>query len=177
MQKLVKQIIEVAEKSIGQEVKRSSVPALLGTCIVKNPEGEEAVMEKEYRSIVGKSLYLVTKLFVEGSNSVRELSKFFSNPGDEHWKAVEKFAGYLKDNEDEIKLTYRKLKELRMVSCVDSNYATDKEDRKSVSGGMHTMGGMITNWLCQGQPNVTLLLMNSKTEKHLMLYRMNYLSL
>ncbi len=156
MPKLVKQIIEVTEKAIGREVKRSSVPALPGTCLVKNPEGEEAIMEKEYRSIVGKSLYLVTKLFVEGSNLVRELSKFFSNPGDEHWKAVEKFAGYLKDNEDEIKLTYRKPKELRMVSCVDSNYATDKEDRKSVSGGMHTMGGMITNWLCQGQPNVTL---------------------
>ncbi len=87
-------------------------------------------MEKEYRSIVGKSMYLVTKHFVEGSNLIRKLSKFFSNPGDEHWKDVEKFAGYLKDNEDEIKLTYRKPKELRMVSCVDSNYATDKEDRK-----------------------------------------------
>ena len=93
-------------------------------------------METEHRSIVGKSMHLVTKLFVEGSNPVRELAKSFSNPRNEHWKAVEKFAGYLKENEDDIKLTYRKPKELRMVSSVDSNYATDEESRRSVSGNL-----------------------------------------
>jgi hypothetical protein len=94
---------------------------------------------------------LVTKLLVEGSNPVRELAKFFSNPGVEHWKAVEKFAGCLKSKEDDIKLTHRKPKELPMVSSVDSNYATDKENRGSVSGNLHTMGGMIANWLCNSQ--------------------------
>jgi hypothetical protein len=114
------------------------------------------VMQKEYRSIVGKSLYLTSKLFVEGSNPVRELAKNFSNPGDEHWKAVEKFTGYLKENEGEIKLTYRKPKKLRIVSCVDSNYATDKENHRSISGGLHTLGGILTNHLCKGQLGVTL---------------------
>ncbi len=156
MPKLVRQIVECTEKAVDHEVKNSSVPATPGSCLEKNPEEDETIMETEYRSIVGKSMYLVTKLFVEGSNPVRELAKFFSNPGNEHWKAVEKFAGYLKENEDDIKLTYRKPKELRMVSSVDSNYATDKESRRSVSGNLHTMGGCITNWLCNTQSNVTL---------------------
>ena len=156
MPKLVRQIIECTEKAVGHEIKKSTVPATPGTCLEKNPEGEETLMESEYRSIVGKSMYLVCKLFVEGSNPVRELAKFFSNPGVQHWKAAEKFAGYLKENEENIKLTYRKPKELRMVSSVDSNYATDKESRRSVSGNLHTMGGMITNWLCNTQSNVTL---------------------
>jgi hypothetical protein len=60
---------------------------------------------------VGNALYLVTKLFMESSNPVRELTKYFSNPGVKHWKAVGKFAGYLKDNEDDIKSTYRKPRE------------------------------------------------------------------
>ena len=156
MPKLVRQIIETMEKAVGLEVKESSVPATPGTCLEKKAEEETAIMETEYRSIVGKAMYLVTKLFVEGANPVRELSKFFTHPGIEHWKALEKFVGYLKKNEEDIRLTYRKPKELRMVSSVDSNYATDKETRRSVSGNLHTMGGMITSWLCNTQSNVTL---------------------
>jgi hypothetical protein len=156
MPKLVRQIIETMEKAVGHEVKESSVPATPGTCLEKKAEEETAIMETEYRSIVGKAMYLVTKLFVEGANPVRELSKFFTNPGIEHWKALEKFVGYLKKNEEDIRLTYRKPKELRMVSSVDSNYATDKETRRSVSGNLHTMGGMITSWSCNTQANVTL---------------------
>jgi hypothetical protein len=96
MPKLVRQIIENVEKAVGHEVKESKVPATPGTCLEKKGEEEDTIMETEYRSVVGKSMYLVTKLMVEGSNPVRELSKFFSNPGAEHWRAVEKFAGYLK---------------------------------------------------------------------------------
>jgi hypothetical protein len=156
MSKLARQIIECAEKAVGHEVKKSSVPATPGSCLEKNAEDKETIMETECRSIVGKSMCLVTKLLVKGSNPVRELAKFFSNPGVEHWKAVEKFAGYLKSKEDDIKLTCRKPKELRMVSSVDSNYATDKENRRSASGNLHTMGGMIANWLCNSQGCVTL---------------------
>jgi hypothetical protein len=78
-------------------------------------------------------MYLVTKLFVEDLNPVRELAKYFSNPGVEHWKAVEKLTGYLKDNEDDINLTYRKPRELWIVSSIDNNYATDKEGIRSTS--------------------------------------------
>jgi hypothetical protein len=59
------------------------VPATPGTCLEKKPEEKEPIMDTECRSIVGKSPCLVTKLYVEGSNPVRELAKFFSNPGSE----------------------------------------------------------------------------------------------
>jgi hypothetical protein len=155
--KLVRQIIECTEKAVGHEVKKSSVPAAPGLCLEKNAEDDETIMETECGSVVGKSMCLATELFVEGSNPVRELAKFFSNPGVEHWKAVEKFAGCLKAKEDNIKLTCRKPKELQMASSVDSNHATDKESRRSSLGNLHAMGGMITNWLCDSQSSVTLL--------------------
>jgi hypothetical protein len=54
----------------------------------------------------------------------------------------------LKGTKKEIKLTYRKPKELRALSYVASNYATDKEDhRRSMSGGIHTVGGTIIKWM------------------------------
>ena len=45
---------------------------------------------------------------------------------------------------------------MRVDINVDSNYATNKEDRRSVTGAIYTLGGMITNWLSKTQPIVTL---------------------
>jgi hypothetical protein len=104
---------------------------------------------------------------VEGPNPVRELTKFFSNPGIEHWKAVEKLAGCPKNNKHDVKLTHRKPKEeLQMTSSLDSDHATDKESRRSVLGNLHAVGGMIVNWSCNTQSNVTL--SATEAEHHLM---------
>jgi hypothetical protein len=43
-----------------------------------------------------------------------------------------------------------------MASSVDSDCATDKESQRSVLGNLHAVGGMIANWLCNSQSNVTL---------------------
>ena len=154
MPKLVETIVDVYEKHVGHEAKMYDTLATPGQRLEKN-EGEMVEQEK-YRSIVGKIMYLVTKIFVEGSNAARELARHFSNPGEEHWKELGRFVGYLKQNKDEVRLTLRKPIELRPVSNVDSDYATDKETRRSVSGAIHTMGGMITNWTSKTQPTVAL---------------------
>jgi hypothetical protein len=39
---------------------------------------------------------------------------------------------------------------------VDSNYATAKEDGRSISGGIHTLGGTIIHWMSKTQASVTL---------------------
>jgi hypothetical protein len=61
-----------------------------------------------------------------------ELAKYFSNPGRNIGRLLRSSLGY-EAIEDDVKLTYRN-QEVRIVSSVDSNYATDKEDRRSVSG-------------------------------------------
>ena len=42
------------------------------------------MQQSTYRKIVGKDIYLVTKILSEGGNTVRDLTKHFSNPGLEH---------------------------------------------------------------------------------------------
>ena len=64
-----------------------------------------------YRTIVGKIMYLTHKLMLEGVNAAREMSKFFMKPQKQHWKAVKFFVGYLKQERDKIKMTFRKPKE------------------------------------------------------------------
>jgi hypothetical protein len=93
---------------------------------------------------------------IEESNRVRELvAKQFGNPNEEHWLELAWYVGYWKKNKDIVKLTYRKPKDLQVLSNVDSNYATDKETRKSDSGAIHTMGGTIVNWLSKTQQSVS----------------------
>jgi hypothetical protein len=155
MPKMVREIIEAYEKYIGKAVKAYTTPGAPGVTLEKNPETESVGLDA-YRKIVGKIMYLVTKMYGEGANQVRELTRHFANPGTEHWKALDRFVGHLKVIEGDIKLTYRKPRELRPVSIVDSNYATDKTDRRSVSGNIHTLGGVITGWLSKTQNSVTL---------------------
>jgi hypothetical protein len=147
-------IIKTYEDHTGEEAKEFETPGSPGKSTEKFlGEAHEPEM---YRKIVGKIMYLVTKLYPEGSNAARELARQFGNPSKEHWKELERFIGYLKKNKHNVKLTYRKPKDLRVLSNVDSNYATNKEDRRSVSGAIHTIGGTIVNWISKTQESVTM---------------------
>ena len=97
----------------------------------------------------------MTKVASELANACRELSSHMSNPGPEHWKAIERMAGYLKGRKNKY-LTFRAPSVLTPISYCDSNYATDPDDRKSISGMIHTIGGTIVNWSSKKQATVTL---------------------
>jgi len=136
----------------GHGPKESALPATPGHTTLKCDDDPEA--ESDYRSIVGKIMYLVTKLMPEGSNPARELPRQFGNPSQEHWKELEKFVGFLSREKDKIKLTIRRPKALRMVGMFDANFATDPDDRKSVGGKIVTLGGAIMDWGSKTMPTV-----------------------
>ena len=153
MPKLVDEIIEAYHDHIGKEPKEYKTPGFPNQTLKKwdgNPVDPTA-----YRKIVGKDMYLVTKMLPEGGNSARELTKHFSNPGPDHWKSVGRMVGHLKKNKNKLKLTYRKPKELRATNSSDSDYAS-AEDRRSVSGNIGTLGGCITDWQSSTQQTVSL---------------------
>jgi hypothetical protein len=154
MPKKVREIIELYEEHIGKDAKNYVIPGTAGVCTSKWVS--DPMEHTMYRRLVGKIMFLVVKIFPEGANAARELARHFSNPGPMHWDELARYIGYLKVMESEIRLIYRKPKEMRALSYVDSNYATDKEDRRSVSGGIHTVGGTIINWMSKTQSSVTL---------------------
>ena len=153
MTKLEDEIVESFETSVGRSIKEAETPGYPNKFLCKN-KGEPVKMT-EYRSIVGKIMYLMTKLAPDLANPARELAQHLSNPGDEHWKALERLVGHIKARYYE-GLTYRKPKELRPISFVDSDYAKNIDDRKSISSGLHTLGGTLVNWESKTQHVVTL---------------------
>jgi hypothetical protein len=108
-----------------------------------------------YRSIVGKIIYYATKIAPEICNPVRELSGHLSNPGEDHWKVIERCVGYLTDQGPKA-LCLRKPRILQSTSDCDSDYSKDENDRRSVSGRINTIGGMGTNWASKKQQTVSL---------------------
>jgi hypothetical protein len=156
-------IIAKFEKAIGGKAKSYQTPGVPGQTLKKN-EGTP-VMMPEYMSILGQALYYSTKLGPTMANSVRELASHMSNPGDEHWKALGRTVGYLKAH-GRYQFELRAPEELRGIHIRDANYATCEETRRSISGGVDTLGGTIVGWSSKKQPVVSL----SSAESELISY-------
>ena len=89
------------------------------------------------------------------ANPCRELSSYMDCPNEEHWKCIERAVGYIKFCKGKGVKT-KTPRDLTIISYCDSNYATNPDDRKSVSGMIHTIGGMLLNWCSRKQKIVTL---------------------
>jgi hypothetical protein len=89
------------------------------------------------------------------SNACRELTAHLTAPNEEHWTALKHLMGYIKLGTNQgIKM--RAPKDIRVVAFVDSDYASDRGDRKSISGHLVTVGGCLVSWQSKKQTGVTL---------------------
>jgi hypothetical protein len=117
-------------------------------------EGKQAL----FRSGVGSLLYLVKHSRPDIANCVRELSKVMDRAGHNHWKALLRAIRYCEVTKDHVTQIFNTEKEKRVKLEVysDSDYAVDKETRKSVTGYVIFMDGSPISWRSKGQKNVTL---------------------
>ena len=65
--------------------------------------------------------------------AVYNLAQFVSNPGKAHWCALKHLLRFLKGTES-LSLVYNRSENLELFGFSDSDWATDKDDRKSTSG-------------------------------------------
>jgi Reverse transcriptase (RNA-dependent DNA polymerase) len=109
----------------------------------------------EYRSILRKLMFAMKKTYPEISNPVRECASHMDNPSTEHWKALARIVGYLKGTKNH-GLIYRKPTDMNVTGFVDSDYASNKENRKSITGYLTLVGNCLVGWTSKGQPSITL---------------------
>jgi hypothetical protein len=153
MPKMIEEISEKFEKETGKKAKAYTTPGTPGKTLTKN---EGAMIELgAYRSIVGTIMYYATKISPDIFNAAIELAGHLSNPGTEHWRALERCVGYLTSPGTQA-VCLRKPRELRSISDCDSDYANDENDRRSISRRINTIGGMITIWTSKKQQKVSI---------------------
>ena len=160
MNKYVSSIVEDFEKHVGKTLKNKTTPAAPGSNILKN--AEEIMDQSGYRKFVGKLLFAVKKILPDSTNAIRELSMHLENPGKEAWKALGRLVSYHKYHYTKLKL--RKPNKMKAGAKVDSDWAADRNDRKSTTSFLTIIGdACLTNWSSKKQKTVSL----SSTEAEL----------
>ena len=115
MDDMIGDIINGFQQAMGYPAKNAKTPAFQGTTLKKATDEDEIIKLEDYRSIVGKLLYFVTKIKPSMSNAVREVSSHMAKPTKAHWKALERCVEYITEVRKEAKLILRTPKEMRSI--------------------------------------------------------------
>ena len=150
MKDYLMEIIKNFEKAIGRIVKVQPTPGYPNTVLVKDTS-EPAVQQEDYRSIVGQLMYFCKRTPPETSNQIREQSRMMDHPTELHWKAMERLIGYCKSSDLIYTIKYRPPGTLEANTIVDSDWAKDPDERKSVSGQLDFVGDTLVGWWSKGQ--------------------------
>src|SRR5258708_37090374 len=94
--------------------------------------------------------------------AITKLSQYLSNPGEEHWIAINRLLRYLNTTKN-YRLIYNRNSEHDDESGYsDSDWAGDPRDHRSMSGFIFTMAGAAVSWSSKKQPSVALSSMEGK---------------
>ncbi|GAB2268189.1 hypothetical protein Dimus_038699 [Dionaea muscipula] len=109
-----------------------------------------------YLNAIGSIMYSMVSTRPDLSYSISLLSRFMSNPGTEHWTALKWLLRYLNSTVS-VGLLYKKWTDtLDLAAYVDSDFAGDRDCRKSTTSYNVTLGGNCISWKSQLQPLVAL---------------------
>ena len=178
-QSYVQQII----KNFGMEnCKPADTPARPGVRLTQRKSEENnfpndpsaaAKGVREYQQIVGSLLYAAITTRADIMHAVAQLTRFMTNPGEQHWEAAFYVIRYLRGTSG-VRLHYRYRPSLHqsnntvqptdskagqqfttLVWC-DADWAQCEESRRSTSGVLVQLFGCSVLWLSKRQPTVSL---------------------
>ncbi|KAE8251482.1 hypothetical protein A4X13_0g3976 [Tilletia indica] len=123
----------------------------------KSVDGEARADIRLYQAIIGCLAYLAQGTRPDLAYAVSTLGKFSSDPSSLHLIAAKRVLRYLRKTSG-AKLAFggRKDEELQMEGFVDSDWAADRDDRRSTSGFVFTIGGGAVSWGSRKQGAVAL---------------------
>lgn len=135
--------------------KPASIPMEPNLKLKKNDS--DGKLNKPYRELIGCLSYLAITTRPDLSAAVNYFSQFQSNPTDEHWNYLKRILRYLKGTSDfgiHFRKTTNEVKQLSVYA--DANWATDVNDRRSVSGVLVKLYGSTVSWFSRKQGAVSL---------------------
>lgn len=108
-----------------------------------------------YRELIGSLLYISMISRPDILFATSFLSKFLDKPTNTLWKAGKRVLRYLKETKY-LGLTFNDERKNEIIAYSDSDWATDKIDRKSVSGSVIFYHGCAVSWFSRKQQAVSL---------------------
>ena len=109
-----------------------------------------------YATAIGSLMYAAIGTRPDIAFAVQNLSQFTSNPGPEHWQAVKRVFRYLSGTRGH-QLTYGAHESsTEVIGYSDADWASNPNDRKSISGYVFMLGGGAITWSSKKQNVVAL---------------------
>jgi hypothetical protein len=110
-----------------------------------------------YRGIIGSLLYSSLGTRPDIAYAVAALSRFNNNPGLKHWKYAKAILRYLKGTPD-LGLVYKNngASEIKIEIFSDSDWGSNADDRKSISGFVVCVNGNPISWSSRTQKSTAL---------------------
>ncbi|GJU64483.1 zinc finger, CCHC-type containing protein [Tanacetum coccineum] len=124
------------------------------------PNNGQVVSQLEYSRVVGCLMYVMTCTRHDITFVVGKLSMYTSNPGTQHWKAIQWVLKYLKKTMD-YRLMYTGYP-LVLEGYTDATWISNTEDNSSTSGWVFLLGGGAISWALKKQTCITSSTMESK---------------
>lgn len=119
-------------------------------------EGEASPSEIEcYQGMTGSIMFSMVETRPDIAFATSVASCFTKNPSHQHIEAVKTILRYLKGSRNR-GITYGGQSKLKVEGYFDSNWAGDKESRKSTLGFIFMLNGGPVSWCSKRQPTVVL---------------------
>jgi hypothetical protein len=156
---MVKKVLKSFEDEI-KGLKTLQTPGTPGQGLILEKDAEEIVdkdKHSRYRTGVGSVLYLIKHSRPDIANAVRELSKCLSAPNGSAYKEMLRVIKYVADTKDTgLRMKPEKSSEWTVEVYTDSDWAGDKDTRKSVSGFMIFVCDTLVCWRSKSQNALSL---------------------
>nr|GEU44490.1 zinc finger, CCHC-type [Tanacetum cinerariifolium] len=117
------------------------------------PNNGQAVSQLEYYNVIGFMLYAMTYARPNIAFAVGKLSMYTSNPGIQHWQAIQRVLKYLKKTID-CNLIYTGYPSV-LEGYTDSSWISNTEDNSSISGWVFLLGVCEIAWASKKQTCIT----------------------
>lgn len=121
----------------------------------KDSEDSDYMKSIPYQEAVGSILYAAQLTRPDISYAVNMVSKFNKNPGKAHWNAVKRILRYLRGTSS-AKLEFTSNGNGNLICYCDSDWASDIDTRRSVTGYVFLLQGGPVSWCSRRQPTVAL---------------------
>ena len=126
------------------------------TTLVANPEKEsDSRLTSRYQQIIGSLMYAMLGTRPDICFAVNRLSQYGANPTHEHLLAAQHVLQYLSATRCR-KLVYGKNDSTELIGYSDSDWAGDRDDRRSTTGYTFILSGGAIAWATQKQRTVAL---------------------
>ena len=113
---------------------------------IKDGDGQVPVGDDvPYANAIGSVMYAMIGTRCDLAYAVGLISRYMSNPSSDHWSAVKWVLRYLKGTQD-LKLVFKRAEKFVVEGFCDSDFSSDLDRRRSISGYVFTAGGSSICW-------------------------------